>query len=113
MSVTTFKEAVLTCPSCGVTYVHQQSADQYWRSEDAVEGTHVTSSAERTTVDGDMVGNPSPRRYGLVLKFSCEACNVAPRLGIYQHKGQTFVGWLDHNEALTVDGVPVESALTR
>lgn len=43
--------------------------------------------------------NPSPRRQGLLIEFSCETCGMGKQhrhiLQIYQHKGQTYVEWAD------------------
>jgi hypothetical protein len=38
--------------------------------------------------------DPSDRRDGLTITFSCETCEDLPVLSIVQHKGLTLVGWL-------------------
>jgi len=53
-------------------------------------------------------GNPSRRRDGLAIEFSCENCPAILELTIKQHKGETFFAWryklpssthtLNHNE---------------
>jgi hypothetical protein len=41
-------------------------------------------------VDND---NPSSRRHGVAIVFSCEHCDGGPELVIAQHKGETLIGW--------------------
>ena len=38
-------------------------------------------------------GNPSDRRHGLAVAFTCEACPFQGELTVAQHKGATLVGW--------------------
>jgi hypothetical protein len=37
--------------------------------------------------------NPSERRQGLAIAFSCEDCDAKLELTIAQHKGNTIVEW--------------------
>lgn len=94
-------EDVLACPLCNGDYLHQVRTEIFERSEDEV----IT---QRTTVRGSGVavesvkshksGNPSLRRHGLRILFECEVCSSEnPKskmfLSIFQHKGNTWIGW--------------------
>lgn len=83
--------AALKCPSCGFNYLHQEVVEIFERVEDAVDGLHVKVEKLSLTADTNLKGNPSRRRHGLTIKFSCEGCNCRPVLEIIQHKGNTFV----------------------
>ena len=102
----------ICCPSCRSEYLHQESVDVYFRTEDDLDDgiaviPSITSSERlikrpryKTNTDTNVEfnarqPNPSPRRDGLVITFSCEACTASPKLRVYQHKGRTFVGWQD------------------
>jgi len=92
------QKTVLLCPRCGFNYLHQEGVDVYDREEDAEVGQHVTVVRGTTTVSDKAtpsVGNPSSRRHGLVITFTCEGCANTPHLSIYQHKGQTYIEWLE------------------
>ena len=99
---------VLECPGCGGEYLHQGKVTAFNRGEDAKE-TRVTSVDHAGFSDhilpSDDVANPSIRRYGLSLEFTCETCHEPglndepPRfetpleLTIAQHKGCTHLQW--------------------
>ena len=89
----------LLCPRCGEDYLHQCGVTVYDRGEDA-EMTTVT------TVDDGLVGshlvpsneaaNPSSRRDGIAIMFTCETCDDGWfELTFAQHKGMTHVAWRD------------------
>lgn len=82
--------AELVCPSCESTYLHQEVIDIYERGEDDTHGVHVTVAGLKATFDTSLVGNPSARRDGLVIRFSCEGCKATPVLTVKQHKGNTY-----------------------
>ena len=89
---------ILNCPACGGESLHQERVTAYFRHEDSDVGMVV--EVDRETVmanaNGDCItGNPSARRDGIVIEFSCENCSVIPRLAIVQHKGTTYFEWLD------------------
>jgi predicted GIY-YIG superfamily endonuclease len=89
---------VLLCPNCGYYFTHTSNVEVYdRRTEDGYCWRHVVSGTKvKSSVDGR--DNPSPRREGIRIYFSCESChaddgsNYPPpfELLIYQHKGQTF-----------------------
>ncbi|CAB4131825.1 hypothetical protein UFOVP125_35 [uncultured Caudovirales phage] len=84
------------CPKCGETYTHQGAVHIYDRNaEDAPLGRYVVCSASTATVihNTPMVDNPSRRRDGLSIEMDCEQCGPVGRLTVFQHKGQTLVGW--------------------
>ena len=85
----------LRCPGCGDEYLHHEGMDWFDRNEDDKHGIHTAISHRKVDVDGNMTGNPSYRRHGLTIRFSCEHCDYAPVLAISQHKGNTFVEWVD------------------
>lgn len=86
--------ADLLCPACGFTYLHHTSVEIFERSEDAENGVHITVEGGKATVDNSLKGNPSSRRHGLRIRFSCEGCEATPVLTIKQHKGKTAVDFL-------------------
>jgi hypothetical protein len=85
-------EGELLCPSCGLRYLHHEVIEIYERSEDEEEGLHVTVERGKTLkADTCLKGNPSNRRHGLTIEFSCEGCAHRPKLSISQHKGETYI----------------------
>lgn len=82
----------LQCPSCGCNYLHHERVEVFDRAEDAATGTHVVVDAGKVEVDNSMIGNPSKRRDGIRIHFSCEGCKDHPYMEIVQHKGNTYVG---------------------
>lgn len=97
---------------CGNDYLHQQDITLFVRGEDGETTTVIAQNghtAQVSSFPSDDTCNPSPRRHGLILEFMCESCSwdydpnkadepvfTRPqRLAIYQHKGGTFLEWLD------------------
>ena len=83
----------LLCQNCGLEWLHQVETNVFEREPDAEDGFHVRITRKLSTVDRHLDENPSGRRSGLSITFSCEQCDALPVLNIYQHKGQTFVEW--------------------
>jgi hypothetical protein len=83
----------LECPTCNNVYLHQGKVEVFDCGEDMT-GTclHVVSGNAKVEVDKDFTMNPSPRRHGLRVHFSCEA-GCKPVLNMLQHKGNTFLYW--------------------
>jgi len=86
----------LECPACGNANLHHGEVTVYMRGEDNPETTEVRTNGETgetivSTTRGK--GNPSSRRDGITIQFTCEHCNVEPMLTIAQHKGATFIEW--------------------
>jgi hypothetical protein len=84
-------EHVLLCPYCKGTYLRHRKVEVYERQEDAAIGNHIVVENDATTIDETMIGNPSARRNGMRIYFSCEDCSKEPVLSISQHKGETFM----------------------
>ena len=84
----------LKCPSCGFNYLNHQRVEVFERSEDEEKGLHVSVENKNVTTDTNLSDNPSSRRHGLKIHFSCEGCEAKPVLSISQHKGNT---WVDIN----------------
>ena len=90
--VSSFGENTLHCPACDGFYLRQGRTEVFNRSEDEGEGTHVTIEGDKVQTDRNLTGNPSGRRHGLTINFTCENCPADVQMHIYQHKGNTFVG---------------------
>jgi predicted nucleic-acid-binding Zn-ribbon protein len=87
----------LLCPKCGGNNLHHDTVHVFWREGDNAEsGTHVESDDYLTLVDKNIEANPSLRRDGLFVNMSCEVCGpLSLSLAIFQHKGTTFLSWVD------------------
>lgn len=91
----------LICPFCGGNYLHQATTSVYERGEDAETCALTVVNGFTTTVDARSsgAGNPSGRRHGLTIEFTCEFSGSHPNpeaaiiLCIAQHKGNTRVFW--------------------
>ena len=85
-------EQILLC-SCGAEYLHQEAVEVFSRKEDD-QATAVVIDQYTGSVDSVTSTNPSDRRHGIRIRFSCEegGCEDAS-LVIFQHKGQTFMSW--------------------
>ena len=79
----------LRCPSCGSNYLHHEKVEIFDRGEDEEKGLHVSVENRVVKTDIDISGNPSSRRHGVKVYFSCENCEAQPVLSISQHKGNT------------------------
>ena len=97
----------IVCPNCGNGYLHHESVGIWDRGEDDVNGKNllITGIGDwndkplsfRFNDEHGMTWNPSPRRGGIRIQFSCECCSAVPVLAIYQHKGCTIIEWTDLN----------------
>lgn len=91
----------LLCPRCKGFNLRQETVTIFQRVEDAETLTKITvdgSNFEAKVVPADGSGNPSNRRHGMVIQFSCENCCIDSKDGVIeltiaQHKGATEVGW--------------------
>ena len=87
--------SILECPACGGENLHQERVDSWFREEDATHGVHTSAMKDGGCfVSPELHGNPSARRDGLTIAFSCEGCDRISSLAVVQHKGLTLVGWL-------------------
>ncbi len=86
----------LECPHCLNNYLHHDKVEVFSRRCEDQEGIRsVTLEAGRAFVDIDMRDNPSRRRDGLLVHFWCETCDKRSALSISQHKGSTYMAWVD------------------
>lgn len=90
--------ADMVCPRCGSDYLHHQSVTLFDRSEDAQFVSETTVScgeAKMKIVNSSASRNPSARRQGLEIVFTCEECEEGQTLSLFisQHKGQTEMFW--------------------
>ncbi|RUR51430.1 hypothetical protein [Vreelandella populi] len=83
--------AELQCPNCNGNYLHHEKIEVFEREEDAKSGLQVTVAGKEVTTSTSLSGNPSLRRHGIAISFSCEFCDAVPVLTIAQHKGNTLV----------------------
>lgn len=102
-----FSNAILACPKCSNGYLHQGNTTIYQRNEDEPWTTVIAQDDKEVTVTNFPSAdthNPSDRRQGLIIEFWCEmgCCDtdnlktsIPLRLAIYQHKGNTFMQWVE------------------
>ncbi|WP_157354272.1 hypothetical protein [Aromatoleum toluclasticum] len=83
--------SLLECPSCGGNHLHHGRVEIFERVEDQGTGIHVSVVDGTYAVDNDLTSNPSSRRHGLSIHFTCEHCDATPVLTLAQHKGNTWV----------------------
>lgn len=88
-------ELVLLCPGCKSINLHQGEVEIFDRSEDSVSGLHTTANVGDVKIDADMSKNPSSRRDGMRIHFTCEYCDAKAVLTIVQHKGSTLIAFED------------------
>ena len=105
-----FMDDVLVCPAdgCEGEYLHQERVDVFFREEDAESGMYSSTTRNVTIVHDDMHTdmdkNPSHRRDGIAIYFTCEQCHLGMNvadiedeefhvLEIVQCKGNTVIKW--------------------
>ena len=78
------------CPYCGFEYTHQGDVSVFQRHNDAEkEGLRITAyTGEVSSLPGNL--NPSGRRSGIRIEFSCENWHEFTML-IFQDKGITLI----------------------
>lgn len=81
---------VLLCPKCGGNNLHHATVSVFVRSGEDQASTVTTIGSESLAINLD---NPSDRRDGIRIMFSCENCDLSNDLTIVQHKGCTHVRW--------------------
>lgn len=91
-----FNEDLLLCPVCGNSYLHHGTVCTFTRNEDANTGTafRIEAGTDGSIAHStDLTGNPSSRRGGITIDFTCEGCGNTSTLGIAQHKGWSVLSW--------------------
>ena len=87
-------EGVLTCPVCGDTNLHQKQTQVFNRDEDRLTPGVAIDESGQTFSLLESGKNPSGRRGGVRIHFSCEQHEIPELdLTIVQHKGTTFIAW--------------------
>ena len=82
----------LICPNCGSENVHMYKVEVFIRdAEDCEEGTHTEIQGLILKQNPSMKGNPSGRRNGVKMTFTCEQCPQHFNLLIAQHKGWEMI----------------------
>lgn len=85
----------LLCPCGNDGYLHQTAVRVGWRqAEDTPIGVVVTTSKavpEAVVVAAEVAG----RRDAMQIDFWCEECAAPHYLSIVQHKGGTYLTWLE------------------
>jgi hypothetical protein len=102
------EDGVLLCPNCGEGCLHHVAVDAFTRSVEDGDSDRISASREPAVAACMPADNPSRRRDGVRVAFSCEFCEskfmqsggidtAMPRrifaLHIIQHKGNTFMEW--------------------
>lgn len=85
---------ILHCPTCNFNFTHHGVVEVWDRKEDADTGlwVHVSESGLFSSKEFKGVNrNPSDRRGGIRIRFSCENCPTPFWICIAQHKGETFI----------------------
>lgn len=82
----------LKCPACDGFYIHHTKVEIFGRKDRAADGVHLSFENNEASVDGDLSGNPSRDRGGVLIHFECENCISKFALSVSQHKGNT---WMD------------------
>lgn len=91
-------ECAIECPKCSEAFsaLHHETVKVFNRdSEDDISGVYTEIRDTKVETRRNLpAGNPSSRRNGVAINFSCEQCgsNVG-NLCIGQHKGSTFMYW--------------------
>jgi len=82
------------CPACGEGNLHHGEVTVFNRGEDDPKCLVTKVGLFGTSIKiTDGKGNPSSRRDGVLIEFTCEHCYAGPVLEIIQHKGATFIQW--------------------
>lgn len=89
----------LSCPCGSGGNLHQGNVTIFACGEDANKTVVIAQdgpTAQVSEFPSADTCNPSPRRHGMLIEFHCEQCSDQTyRLAIFQHKGNTFVEWVE------------------
>jgi hypothetical protein len=88
----------IACPNCGNGYLHQGTVHVFHRAKEDADSERIIIEGDKVKLDdaGSNDANPSARRQGLVVDFTCEHCNAHPQLCLAQHKGATELFWRNY-----------------
>lgn len=94
IQIGTNNEQVLCCPKCGGEFLrHFRTVVCEPSREDSDEGTEAVINSVGLTCAHRITKNPSPRRNGIRIFFSCENCGATPQLLLAQDKGNSLLWW--------------------
>lgn len=102
----------VSCAHCGEDYIHQNGLIWFQRGEDDGKGDAYYvewGRAGKLTFDNAFSANPSRRRHGMLVTFSCELCGGSTSVVFSQHKGITETGVIKTPEGLIVSRVDFEA----
>lgn len=89
----------LECKCGGGGNLHQGNVTIFERTEDANKIAVIAQdgpTAQVSEFPAQDTCNPSPRRHGMLIEFHCEQCpDEQFRLAIFQHKGATYMEWVE------------------
>jgi hypothetical protein len=89
-------DGTLQCPNCGERNLHHDLISVFSRAwDDADTLTTIVEINGLVHQEMNRGINPSSRRSGLAIRFSCEHCDLAGELTLEQHKGTTYLKWRD------------------
>jgi len=90
------EDNVLSCPACGEQYTHQITVYSMENVNDSVGSAPlITDFKENRRKINPNIKMPY-RGNSIVIKFWCENCDKVSHLYISQHKGRTFIEFIDH-----------------
>lgn len=103
-----YMPAMLKCPSCGGTNLHQGHVKVYSRDAEDGPGTVVTVDGLIAHTARVSARDIPGRRESLQISFFCEECDGDPSrwdkwsmvLEIRQHKGATYLSWWRKGERI-------------
>ena len=78
---------------CGGDGLHQMRISIFSRTEDDDAIGMQVDCYDGSMRHLDPVHNPSPRRQGIRIVYSCEHCAVDHSLVMFQHKGVEYMKW--------------------
>lgn len=89
-----YKEQRVFCPNCGESCLHQSEASLIW-GHDNDKKIIYKNSRKLNSVEtaGPKVPGTFSSRDQINIKFWCESCSYETELYLYQHKGETFIGF--------------------
>ena len=85
----------LKCPRCKGIYLHHGVVSVFHREIEDRDTTAIVIDGWTARVVVSSPDNPSERRDGVSIAFTCEDCLFTGNLRIIQHKGVTLVNWSD------------------
>lgn len=99
-------EVSLNCEHCGNEWLHQEQVEIYRGPEDWHHTRVICDKHDNVTKEDhkprNNSRNPSPRRDGVRIVFSCEQCGGFTNLLVFQHKGKEYLQTCKDGERLAI-----------